>query len=99
MRDGTITITEGQGQAGWIALEHGVEVQFSPGATYRPGDYWLIPARIGDQGRLLWPGDRDGSRALPPLGSNHGYAPLATVEFTTRARRTQSSSDSRIFGV
>jgi hypothetical protein len=90
MRDGTITITEGQGQAGWIALEHGVEVQFSPGATYRPGDYWLIPARIGDQGRLLWPGDRDGSRALPPLGSNHGYAPLATVEFTTRARRKQS---------
>jgi hypothetical protein len=90
LRDGTVVITEGEGLAGWIELEHGVEVQFSPGARYRPGDYWIIPARIADDGRLLWPEDRDGPRAIAPFGSNHGYAPLAIVEFKPIAERKQS---------
>jgi len=90
MRDGTVTITEGEGQARWIELEHGLEVQFPPGATYRPGDYWIIPARVADNGKLLWPQGSGGPHAMPPLGANHGYAPLATVEFRPIATRKQS---------
>ena len=90
LRDGTVVITEGEGLAGWIELEHGVEVQFAPGATYRPGDYWIIPARIADDGRLLWPDDDTGPRGMPPHGAIHGYAPLAIVQFTPIADRKQS---------
>jgi hypothetical protein len=88
--DGSVIITEGEGLAGWIALEHGIEVQFAPGGTYRPGDYWIIPARIADDGTLLWPVDSDGPRSMGPHGADHAYAPLAIVEFKPTAERKQS---------
>jgi hypothetical protein len=90
LRHGTVTITEGAGLAAWIELEHGVEVQFAPGADYRPGDYWIIPARIADDGKLLWPEDNNGPRAMAPHGANHAYAPLAIVQFNPIAERKQS---------
>jgi len=43
--NGSIAITPGTGEDGWIKLEDGIEVQFSEG-EYRSGDYWLIPARV-----------------------------------------------------
>lgn len=75
-----ILITEGTGDKGWIALEDGIQVQFQPGATYRPGDYWLIPARtaIGD---VLWPLDDNGTpQAVTPHGIMHHYAPLGILD-------------------
>jgi hypothetical protein len=65
----------------WIALENGIGVQFSDGAaTYRPGDYWLIPARSGVG--ILWPADASNTPlAEPPHGIAHHYARLATADF------------------
>ena len=73
---------------GWIALEDGVEIWFEQGHRYRPGDYWLIPARVAT-GDVEWPDeldaqgqpslDDDGNpigAARPPHGPRHYYAPL-----------------------
>jgi len=74
----------------WIDLADGVQVQFSlvspagtppvssPQATYRTGDYWLIPPRTAT-GNGVWPDDSGVSGALPPNGVDHHYAPLARV--------------------
>ncbi|PSR19021.1 hypothetical protein C8255_04275 [filamentous cyanobacterium CCP3] len=76
--DGTIPIAEDDR---WQTLENGVQVQFLLG-TYRPGDYWLIPARTAT-GDVEWPQTRqDGKyepQALPPHGVKHYYAPLALI--------------------
>jgi hypothetical protein len=73
-------VTEGQ----WDDLELGVQVQF-PGsgdtekpASYRTGDYWLIPARtvLAD---VIWPQDASGPSAMRPTGIAYHYAPLAFV--------------------
>jgi hypothetical protein len=69
--------------AKWIELEDGVQIYFEPGATYRNGDYWLLPARTAT-GDLLWPSETgpDGNRrpmAVPPLGIEHHHAPLAII--------------------
>jgi hypothetical protein len=63
----------------WIPLERGVLVAFPPsgGATYRPGDFWLIPART--TGAVLWPGAPDAPEARPPHGVDRWFAPLALV--------------------
>ena len=65
----------------WAPLENGVEVQFRPQSPitprYRPGDYWLIPARVA-LGDVIWPQDASGQpRALPPRGITRHFAPLA----------------------
>jgi hypothetical protein len=90
----------------WLTLEDGVQIQFQlanpvtpapAGAllnTYRPGDYWLIPARTAT-GDVEWPKLTDASGnlqtdangntiplALPPHGVTHHYAPLAVVTVT-----------------
>ncbi len=63
----------------WLALEGGIQVQFSSG-TYKTGDYWLIPARTAT-GNIEWP--TEGSKATPvtqaPLGIQHHYSRLALV--------------------
>jgi hypothetical protein len=77
---GLSPVTEGA----WLDLESGIQVLFpGPGpaggtATYRSGDYWLIPARtvLAD---VIWPQDASGPKALPPLGIVYHYAPLAFV--------------------
>jgi hypothetical protein len=65
-----------------IALEGGIEVQFSAGA-YRAGDFWMIPARtfsgasIGD---ILWPRDGGGhALAQPPHGVPRFFCKLGVV--------------------
>ena len=72
----TLQILEGQ----WIALEEGVEVWFEPGGSYRPGDYWQIPART-ITGDVEWPRDEhDEPLAVPPAGIRHRYCRLGFVE-------------------
>lgn len=77
-----MVLAEGSGDSEWMALEDGIQIQFQPGATYRVGDYWLIPARtaIGD---VLWPQDSTtgGPQTVPPHGITHHYAPLGIITF------------------
>lgn len=86
---GTVKIVEGQGEGQketyWITLEDGVQIQFQQNSdqpnTYRTGDYWLIPART-ITGDVEWPtmkADPAQHIALPPLGVDHHYAPLAII--------------------
>lgn len=83
---GGLTLTDGaadviertKNNSHWLNLEDGVQVQFEPRANYRPGDYWLIPARTAT-GDVEWPGPPDNPRPLPPKGVEHHYAPLALV--------------------
>ena len=91
----------------WLTLEDGIQIQFPatqrkieegqthPLALYRPGDYWLIPARVATGG-IEWPQttDRQGNQtpaAQPPHGIEHHYAPLAYLGINNRVvdlRRT-----------
>ena len=64
----------------WLNLEDGVQIQFRANATYRSGDYWLIPART-ESGDVDWPGPPDNPQPVAPLGIEHHYAPLALVSF------------------
>lgn len=84
-----VPVKEGTEDADWIALEDGIEVQFSarapvnnePAYVYQTGDYWLLPARTAT-GDVEWPGPVDNPRALPPQGVDHHYAPLARIKVT-----------------
>jgi hypothetical protein len=86
-RDGALPVVESaqsvEDADGWLNLEDGVQVQFPAqfvqGAAnyYRPGDYWLIPARTAT-GDVEWPGEvMLNPQPLPPRGEKHAYAPLA----------------------
>jgi hypothetical protein len=60
-------------------LERGIWITFGQEATYRTGDYWLIPARTAT-GDVEWPRDDKGQPVPhPPHGVMHHYAPLAIV--------------------
>lgn len=48
-------------------------------ATYRTGDYWLIPARVAT-GDVEWPGRPGEPLPRPPYGVEHSYAPLGIIE-------------------
>jgi hypothetical protein len=77
--DGAAAIVESNDATkGWLTLEDGVQVQFQTGATYRSGDYWLIPARVAT-GDVEWPGNPGNPLPLAPNGVIHHYAPLAIV--------------------
>ena len=57
LRDGAAVLKEGEGNNIWLALEDGLRIQFhksSPANVYRPGDYWLVPARVATGG-IIWP--------------------------------------------
>jgi hypothetical protein len=85
---GTVKVVEIQGQSedetDWITLEDGVQIQFQSQdpktpAVYRPGDYWLIPARV-ITGDVEWPQKKDGThKFLTPHGVEHHLALLAGV--------------------
>ncbi len=94
--DGALKLEEDK----WLTLEDGVQIRFqaAPDAKkphgYRPGDYWLIPARVAT-GDVIWPqvpadpsakeaADDARPAALPPHGIDHHYAPLALVAGTGR---------------
>jgi hypothetical protein len=76
---GAIAIEEGES----FLLEDGIVVRFERPAEgerygFRPGDYWLIPART-IPGDIEWP--RDGKGGIPeaPHGVERRFAPLAVV--------------------
>ncbi len=75
----------------WIDIEDGLQVLFEAQATatYRTGDYWLIPARVAS-GDVIWPQETDDKGQLqpvarPPDGVDHHYAPLAVLTAQTNA--------------
>jgi hypothetical protein len=83
LRNGAALIREGIGDAGWVMLEDGVQIQFvktDPRSYFSTGDYWLIPART-TTGDVLWPRSKDKPAPLRPHGPQHHFAPLAIVEF------------------
>ncbi|HEV2862148.1 MAG TPA: DUF6519 domain-containing protein [Pyrinomonadaceae bacterium] len=66
--------------AGWLDIEGGIQVEFSEG-TYKPGDYWLIPARTATAD-IEWPPygvPNDAPLAQPPRGVKHHYCRLALL--------------------
>lgn len=73
------------GNEGFLELESGIEVRFHDG-SYRPGDYWLIPARTATAdaraGAIEWPLDGGVPAALAPHGIQHRYARLGVVRVT-----------------
>lgn len=79
--EGAVPVQESAagGDAVWIDLEDGVQIEFAAGGQYRSGDHWLIPARVATQG-VLWPLD-DSAQPLrqPPAGIEHHHAPLGIV--------------------
>ncbi len=84
LTDGSIAIVPGKGAKGWVAIEDGIEVQFSE-APYRTGDYWWITARV-ETGEIDWTQDAAGApKGLPPAGIEHHYAPLFMVQAVDKA--------------
>ncbi|MDR3415547.1 MAG: DUF6519 domain-containing protein [Nevskia sp.] len=97
-KDGAALISTASSSAGkfviqianpWLDLEDGVQIQFEElsYASYRSGDYWLIPARVAT-GDVIWPQesytDANGKTSSNPVakgpdGITHHYAPLAVV--------------------
>jgi len=80
---GAALIREGVGDAEWLMLEDGVQIQFmktDPPSHFSTGDYWLIAARPAT-GDIVWPQSNGKPAALRPHGPQHHFAPLAIVEF------------------
>jgi len=64
--------------SGWVGLEDGVEIKFTPG-SYRIGDYWMIPARTATAD-VEWPEDDSGKPVFQsPLGILRAFARLAVL--------------------
>jgi hypothetical protein len=77
LHDGALTLDQ---EDGWIALENGIEVSFTRGGQYHPGDYWTIPAR-SLTASIEWPQTKSGPQARPPHGIRHHYSLLAELGF------------------
>ena len=84
---------------GFLALEQGLEVRFSQpaGAEFRPGDYWLIPARAAapdaEAGKIEWPRTGSTPDARTPRGIRHHYCRLGVI--TVAAGSVTPVSDCR----
>jgi hypothetical protein len=78
--DGEQLVRVPAANGGWIALEDGVEVHFAPGATYRTGDYWTVPARTATTD-VEWPKAAAQPAQVPPHGVRHRLAKLAVASF------------------
>lgn len=74
--DGAIPVTEGD----YAPLENGVEVCFKSGGIYRPGDYWMIPARTKVRD-VLWPKEGDTDFYQSRHGIEHYYCALALIDY------------------
>ena len=74
--DNALKVTESD--TDWIDLEDGIQIQFKPGGTYAPGDYWLVPART-ETGDIEWPRANGQPLEQPPTGVTWHQAPLALV--------------------
>jgi hypothetical protein len=102
LHEGAAIVKEGEGKAGWLILEDGVQIQFQPAPEgtenqYRTGDYWLIPARTAT-GDVLWPGPIHAPEAVPPHGVEHHYAPLAIILVGSDGQVTKEKTCRRRFG-
>ena len=74
MRDGLVAL-----DTNFIPLEDGVEVAFQLGNA-RPGDYWMIPARVAT-GDVEWPEDNTGNALfVEPHGVERKFCRLAVVQ-------------------
>jgi photosystem II stability/assembly factor-like uncharacterized protein len=63
----------------WIDLEDGVQVLFEAGGDYRPGDYWVIPARTATAD-VDWPRNASGvPLARPPAGVENRICRLGLI--------------------
>jgi hypothetical protein len=104
LQDGAALIAESTGDDGWLNPEDGIQIQFQPEATYRTGDYWLIPARVAT-GDVEWPKLHDAQGkialdangqpqpvALRPHGVEHHYAPLWIISVNTNGKVTAAAS-------
>jgi Family of unknown function (DUF6519) len=78
---GTEAIRNAGGQ---IDLENGIAVYFNADGCFRPGDYWLIPARVANQSFELL--DK-----APPRGIHHHVAKLALFTPPRRLRDLRKS--------
>jgi len=79
------TLNEGANADGYVSLEDGIEVKFSPTGQYNTGDYWLIPARTAisqETGSIEWPVAGPNPLSLPPRGIVRHFAPLAEIRST-----------------
>lgn len=92
---------DGQGQITaekWITLEDGVQIWFQPGASYRTGDYWLIPARTAT-GDVEWPSVTIAGKRQPlpqpPHGITRYVAPLCLAA-VDRDGKVGSTADLRL---
>lgn len=56
-------------------------------ATYRTGDYWLIPARVAT-GDVEWPGPPGHPLPRPPHGVEHVFAPLGIIAIAAGGKVT-----------
>jgi hypothetical protein len=101
--DGALLVEEGVGDKDedWIPLEDGVRILFpeprqgEPAHEYRPGDFWLIPARSAT-GDVEWPRDHKGNPTeSPPHGIAHHYAPLWLVSVTKGGVTAEAKDDLR----
>jgi hypothetical protein len=87
--DGGISVTVSENDC--YTLEDGIQIQFQKeGATYRRGDYWLIPARTAT-GDIEWPKDGD----VKPHGIDHHYAPLAVLSLKSGTLAVVTNGDCR----
>lgn len=76
----TATVNGVVAGAGWLDLEDGIQIRFS-GGTYRPGDYWLIPARTAT-GEIEWPPytiPNTSPQEQPPNGTPHYFCRLGFI--------------------
>lgn len=63
----------------WTILEDGVQIRFEASGSYRPGDYWQIPARTASAD-VEWPRDEDGEPiACACAGIEDGLCRLGLV--------------------
>ena len=96
-QSGDTATTNGVAVTGaWLALEDGVEVQFS-NATFRTGDYWLIPARtaIGD---VEWPPFQIPNTSplpQPRRGIRHHFCRLALLSLDEPKKAWSVAEDCR----
>jgi len=91
--DSSVALAEGS----WLDLEEGVQIFFEPGGVYRPGDYWLIPARTVT-GDVEWPRDASGTPLpQPPEGIENRICRLGLIEVAADGAVTVKSDCRNLF--
>lgn len=92
-------VISGNTPTGWIPLELGIEVEFSPNTTdlngaFKVGDFWMFAARTSTQD-VEWPKSGSTPIAQSPLGIKHHYCRLALASYAGGAWNRSSLKDCR----